>query len=214
MTHDNGSEFRLIIFDCDGVLIDSEIIACRIEAEELNRIGYLITVGEVIRRFIGIPDDKMRAMIENDWQRALPETFSTDVKARVTEAYREGLKAIDGVAEALARIALPVCVASSSVPAKLKLGLELAGLHDVFAPNIFSTTMVKHGKPAPDLFLLAADRMGMPAEVCLVIEDSVAGVRAARAAGMKVFGFCGGSHCAPDHAATLLAEGPTSHSPI
>ena len=207
MTTSSGQDIELVIFDCDGVLIDSEIITCRIEAEELNRLGYTITADEVIRRFTGLADEKMRAIIEADWQRPLPHDFSANVKSRVADSYRDGLKAIEGISEALAQIALPMCVASSSAPPKLRLGLEQTNLYEFFAPNIFSTTMVARSKPAPDLFLFAAEKMNIAADRCLVVEDSTAGVQAACAAGMRVLGFCGGSHCLPDHAALLLANG-------
>ncbi|HZU89792.1 MAG TPA: HAD-IA family hydrolase, partial [Stellaceae bacterium] len=105
------------------------------------------------------------------------------------------------------RLTLPVCVASSSLPAQLRLGLEVAGLLEFFEPHLFSATMVAHGKPAPDLFLYAAARMGAAPRHCLVVEDSLAGVTAARAAGMTALGFCGGSHCRPGHGERLLAGG-------
>ena len=114
---------------------------------------------------------------------------------QATKFYAGDLKAIAGVAAAIAAIEAPKCVASSGTPEKIRHGLECAGLHDLLSPHIFSATQVKRGKPAPDLFLFAASEMGAAPGRCLVIEDSVAGVTAAVAAGMTVLGFHGGSHC-------------------
>src|SRR5262249_60230426 len=119
------------------------------------------------------------------------------------------LKAIAGVAAAIAAIEAPKCVASSGTPEKIRHGLECAGLFDLLSPHIFSATQVERGKPAPDLFLFAALKMGAAPERCLVIEDSVAGVTGAVAAGMIVLGFHGGSHCLPGHADRLRAAGAT-----
>ena len=112
-----------------------------------------------------------------------------------------------GIADVLTMIAAPVCVASSSSPERLRCALECVGLYDHFAPHIFSATMVVRGKPAPDLFLFAAEQMQAAPSRCLVIEDSVAGIQAARAAGMAVLGFCGGGHCGPAHAERLARAG-------
>lgn len=196
----------LVIFDCDGVLVDSEPIAARIHAEALAGLGHAIGAEEIIRRFTGVPDRDMYAELEAEIG-ALPADYDEDVKTAIARSYARDLQAIAGVHDAVAALDLPVCVASSSVPEKLRLGLDLVGLYERFAPNVFSATQVRRGKPAPDLFLFAAARMGVAPERCIVIEDSVAGVRAAVAAGMAVLGFCGGSHCGPGHAEMLLREG-------
>ena len=117
------------------------------------------------------------------------------------------MRAISNVGETIAAIDLKKCVASSGTPEKIRHGLTCAGLYDLLAPHIFSATQVKRGKPAPDLFLYAADRMQVPPERCLVIEDSIPGITGARAAGMIVLGFHGGSHCRPGHGDTLRAAG-------
>jgi HAD superfamily hydrolase (TIGR01509 family) len=189
----------LVIFDCDGVLIDSEVIAGRVHAAELAACGFGVTASEIVARFIGVRDRDMYEVLEREHGKALPPGYNTRVKMRIAELYRTELRAIAGVAEALAAIRLPVCVASSSAPETLRLGLGLVGLWERFAPHVFSARQVARGKPAPDLFLLAAERMGVAAGRCLVIEDSIAGVTAARAAGMRSFGFCGGAHCGAGH---------------
>jgi HAD superfamily hydrolase (TIGR01509 family) len=204
-------DLDLVIFDCDGVLIDSEIIVCRIHADALSEAGYPITADDVLRRFTGMSDASMYGAIEREWGRSLPAGHDARVRERVAAAYRSDLAAIPGVADAIDRVAragLRRCVASSSTPDKIRFGLELVGLYGRFDPrHVFSATMVARGKPAPDLFLFAAEWMGaMPAR-CVVIEDSVAGVQAARAAGMRVLGFHGGGHCGPGHAGRLLAAG-------
>jgi HAD superfamily hydrolase (TIGR01509 family) len=197
----------LIIFDCDGVLIDSEIVVCRIAAEELTRLGYPITTEQVIERFAGRPDGEMRAEIESDWGKPLPPDYKARIDQLVEQAYHKELRAVKGVVEALDALETPVCVASSSFPEKLRLGLEVAGLYHRLAPNVISATAVAHGKPEPDVFIFAAGWMKVPPRNCLVIEDSTAGVRAGRRAGMRVFGFAGGAHCGNGYRERLLEAG-------
>lgn len=198
---------ELIIFDCDGVLVDSELISCRAHAEVLTRCGYPITPDEVLRRFLGVSDREARLMIETELGRALPDDVEERIKQATLQFYDGDLKAIAHVAEALAECARPKCVASSGTPEKIRHGLRCAGLYDLFVPNVFSATQVRKGKPAPDLFLFAATRMNTPPGQCLVIEDSVPGVSGAQAAGMAVLGFHGGSHCGDDHAELLRNAG-------
>jgi HAD superfamily hydrolase (TIGR01509 family) len=197
----------LIIFDCDGVLVDSEVISCRAHAETLTRHGYPITADQVLVRFLGVSDLEARQTIEREIGRNLPGDFEAQVKAATLKFYEGDLQAIAHVGEAIAAINLPKCVASSGTPEKIRHGLTCAGLHDQLAPHIFSATQVRRGKPAPDLFLFAADQMGAAPERCIVIEDSVPGVTGARAAGMTVLGFHGGSHCGAGHDALLRTAG-------
>lgn len=131
------------------------------------------------------------------------------MQSRIEESYRTELQAIDGIDRLLRQLPLPRCVASSSAPDKLRLGLELTGLWSHFDPHVFSSVMVKAGKPAPDLFLFAAARMGTAPAHCVVVEDSIAGVRAGVAAGMMVIGFTAGGHCLEDHDQRLLSAGAT-----
>jgi HAD superfamily hydrolase (TIGR01509 family) len=197
----------LLIFDCDGVLVDSEPIGCRVEADLLSAAGFAITPEEILARFTGVTAHETFRTLEAERGRRLPEGFEARVRQETRAAFARELAAIAGVALALERIALPVCVASSSDPARIEHSLAVTGLLGRFAPHLFSAAAVARGKPAPDLFLHAAARMTTPPARCLVIEDSLAGVRAAVAAGMRCFGFTGGSHCPPDHAACLAAAG-------
>lgn len=199
--------FDLIIFDCDGVLVDSEVISCRVHAEVLTRHGYPITADEVLARFLGRSALAASREVEAELGRPLPDDFDAQLKAALFEEFAVSLQAVPHVAEALAAIAAPICVASSGTPDKIRTSLTRTGLLPQLAPHIFSATQVAHGKPAPDLFLFAATQMGAEPSRCLVIEDSVPGITAARAAGMTAFGFSGGSHCRTGHAETLIAAG-------
>jgi HAD superfamily hydrolase (TIGR01509 family) len=198
---------ELVIFDCDGVLVDSEVISCRAHAETLRRHGYPITEEQVLHRFLGVSDREARMIIEREIGRTLPGDFEAQVKEATLKFYAGDLKAIAGVAAAIAAIDLPKCVASSGTPEKIRHGLECAGLYEQLAPHIFSATQVKRGKPAPDLFLFAAEQMRTAPERCVVIEDSIPGVTGAVAAGMTVLGFHGGSHCQAGHADKLRDAG-------
>ena len=201
------AKFDLVIFDCDGVLVDSEVISCRAHAETLTRHGYPITPDQVFDRFLGRSMRKATLEIEAELGRPLPEDFQTQVYAEIFRLFAASLEATPHIDEALAAIMMPVCVASSGPPEKISTSLNHVGLYDRFAPHIFSAVQVSNGKPAPDLFLFAAEQMKTAPARCLVIEDSVAGVTGAQAAGMVVFGYHGGSHCRPDTAETLRAAG-------
>jgi HAD superfamily hydrolase (TIGR01509 family) len=202
-----NANLDLIIFDCDGVLVDSEVISCRAHADILTRHGYPITADQVLARFLGVSDREARLIVESEIGRKLPDDFEQQVKAATLQFHAGDLRPISDVGETIAAIGLPKCVASSGTPEKIRHGLTCAGLYDRFAPNIFSASQVKRGKPAPDLFLFAAERMKAAPERCIVIEDSIPGVTGARAAGMTVFGFHGGSHCRPGHGDTLSGAG-------
>ncbi|ACA16640.1 HAD-superfamily hydrolase, subfamily IA, variant 3 [Methylobacterium sp. 4-46] len=198
----------LVIFDCDGVLIDSEPISLARLTANLNRIGVPIDRETVGRRFTGTSMTSIMAHIAADYGVAAPEGFVREVRADTLRAFEAELTAIAGVAEVLARLPGRRCVASSSDPTRLAHALTLTGLLPLFDGHVFSASMVARGKPHPDLFLFAAERMRADPAACLVIEDSVPGVTAARAAGMRVFGFSGGGHWRHDPAATaLLAAG-------
>ena len=199
----------LIIFDCDGVLVDSEVISCRAHAETLTRHGYPITADQVLERFLGVSDREARQTIEREMGRELPDDFEAQMKQAALQRYTGELGAIPNIGEAIDAIKLPKCVASSGTPEKIHHGLTCAGLYDQLAPHIFSATQVSRGKPAPDLFLFAAEQMKAQPARCLVIEDSVPGVTGGCAAGMIVLGFHGGSHCPPGHAEMLRAAGAT-----
>ncbi len=201
------ASFDLVIFDCDGVLVDSEVISCRAHAEILTRHGYRITADQVLDRFLGMSDREARLTIESELGRALPADFETQMKQAALRHYAHDLRNIPHIGKTIAAIDLPKCVASSGTPEKIRHGLETAGLYHLLAPNIFSATQVRNGKPAPDLFLFAASHMATPPGRCVVIEDSVPGITGARAAGMTVLGFHGGSHCRPGYEDILRAAG-------
>lgn len=203
----SASSFDLVVFDCDGVLVDSEIISCRTHADVLTSAGYPITAEEVHARFLGRSSREARIEIEADLGRALPDDFDSQLHDVLFRDFRSSLQQIPGMAGTLADLTIPVCVASSGSPERIRLALELVGLHERFAPHIFSASQVANGKPAPDLFLFAAEQMQAQPARCVVIEDSVAGVIGAQRAGMTVLGFHGGSHCGPDSADALLYAG-------
>jgi HAD superfamily hydrolase (TIGR01509 family) len=199
--------FQLVIFDCDGVLVDSEVISCRAHAATLTRHGYPITEDQVFDRFLGRSMRQATLEVEAELGRSLPDDFHTQVYAEIFQSFAASLEATPHIVETLAAITLPVCVASSGPPEKISASLNRVGLYDRFSPHIFSAVQVRHGKPAPDLFLFAAEQMKASPAGCLVIEDSISGIAAARGAGMTVLGYYGGSHCRPGHADTLRAAG-------
>jgi len=197
----------LIIFDCDGVLVDSEVISCRAHADVLTRHGYPITSEQVFERFLGRSTRQANLEIETELGRKLPEAYHGELQDELFRSFEADLAAIRGIHDVLDVVTQAVCVASSGSHQRMQVSLGSTGLYERLAPNIFSASQVKNGKPAPDLFLFAAAEMGVPPHRCVVIEDSLAGIAGARAAGMTVFGFHGGSHCPPGHAAILRAAG-------
>ncbi len=202
-----ASRFKLVIFDCDGVLVDSEPIINRAHTEVLTACGYLITEEVLVERFCGMSDPEMLAIIEREWGRTLPASYAERVGLMIEAGFRQSLAPIEGVAEALDSVSLPICVASSSSVAQIRQKLEITGLLERFGERLFSATMVARGKPAPDLFLYAAQHLITAPDRCLVIEDSPAGIDAALAAGMTAIGFSGGSHCGPEHGVRLQRHG-------
>jgi len=183
---------ELVIFDCDGVLVDSERLSVRVEAATITELGWPLTEAEVAERFMGRPDGHMRAAIRARLGPALPPDWEALLARRYREAFEAELAPVPGVLEALERITTPTCVASSGTHDKLRYTLGRTGLYERFAGRVFSGTEVANGKPAPDLFLHAAERMGARPEACAVVEDSVYGLQAARAAGMRAFAYAGG----------------------
>jgi HAD superfamily hydrolase (TIGR01509 family) len=200
--------FDLVIFDLDGVLVDSEPISSRVAAAALREAGVEIAAVEICDRFLGVSTAAMLRVIEAEHGCRLPAAFQETLRARILHAFEHELKPVAGVPTLLGALAADRCVASSSHPEQIRRSLELAGLLEQLAPHLFSTTMVSAGKPAPDLFLFAASSMAAEPARCLVIEDSEVGVRAAKAAAMTAFGFTGASHVRPEsHAPRLQAAG-------
>lgn len=183
---------KLVIFDCDGVLVDSERLAIKVDARVLARLGWPISEAEIIDRFVGVSENDFRAAIESRLGRDFSAEWKAEFEPLYEAAFAAELVPVDGIVEALDRISIPACVASSGSHEKMRFTLGLTGLYDRFKGRIFSATEVARGKPYPDLFLYAASRMGVDPRDCVVIEDSGNGVRAARAAGMKVFAYAGG----------------------
>jgi HAD superfamily hydrolase (TIGR01509 family) len=202
-----GMGVDLVIFDCDGVLVDSEIVSFEAEAEALSEIGIRVPLDELVGRFVGLSSTSAFAILEKEYGIKLPPDFAARCRQRVLDAFDSKLRPIPGVDLLLEGLAHRRCVASSSEPARIRHSLTLAGILHHFDPHIFSAAHVKNGKPAPDLFLYAAVQMGVAAERCIVIEDSVPGVTGARAAGMTVLGFTGGGHCRDGHGDRLCAAG-------
>ncbi len=188
----------LIILDCDGVLIDSEYLAARVELEELAGLGCFIEMEEYLASTLGHTDEDR---IWADWAarfgQTLPEGFGDRIRARVAAVFQAELRVIPGVERALEQIYHPKCVASGSRLDRLERNLRLTGLMRHFEGRYFSATQVPRGKPHPDLFLFAAEQLGVRPERCIVVEDSPSGVQAARAAGMHLLTFVGGTHITP-----------------
>ena len=181
-----------MIFDCDGVLVDSERIAVRVDVAVLAQLGWAMTEAEVVERFMGRTDAYMVSQIEAQLGRPLPANWEEPFQHLYREAFEAELKPVPGILEALEGILSPTCVASSGTHERIRYTLGLTGLYTRFVGRIFSASEVAHGKPAPDLFFHAADRMGVHPAACAVVEDSRYGVEAARAAGMRAFGYAGG----------------------
>lgn len=186
--------FDLVIFDCDGVLIDSEIISARMLIAELARLNVHIDLDYVARHFLGRSYPTVMAQIRHEFGLDLPPDFEDRYRDRLLAEFRQSLRIMPGVAGVLADLAIRWCVATSSSPRRAALSLELVGLATDVGARLFTASQVARGKPAPDLFLFAAHAMQADPARTLVIEDSLTGVRAALAAGMQVWRFTGGSH--------------------
>ncbi|MEV7024626.1 HAD family hydrolase [Kitasatospora sp. NPDC093558] len=186
---------ELVIFDCDGVLVDSEVIAARVQMRLGAELGWPLTLPEVVEHFIGRSGAANHAVVAERLGTATADRWRERFVKLHAEAVDAELEPVAGIREALAGIAalaLPTCVASSGGHDKMRHTLGRTGLYDHFAGRIFSATEVERGKPAPDLFLHAARSMGADPAACVVVEDSLPGVQAARAAGMRALGYAGG----------------------
>ncbi len=187
----------LLIFDCDGVLVDSEPISMSVLLETLSGQGLVIDPAEAYEQFLGRSLTTIAEILLHTYRLALSHAALDQMRLKLYDRFRKELKATPRIEATLAAIPIARCVASSSQLERIRLALEVTELRGLFEPNIFSASMVTQGKPAPDLFLYAAHAMSVAPERCLVIEDSPAGIAAAKNAGMRAFGFVGASHAGP-----------------
>ena len=197
----------MVIFDCNGVLVDGEQLATAIVSQEFMRAGFPLTPDVVARYFTGRRLADMFGEVELAARRKLPEHFAATVTSAILHRFRAELRATRHITYALTWLRGPKCVASSSSLDRIRVSLEATDLIRFFEPYLFSGNDVDKGKPAPDLFLHAAAKMGVPSGDCVVVEDSPVGVAAGVAAGMTVIGFVGGTHAGPKLGHHLQAAG-------
>lgn len=198
----------LVIFDCDGVLIDSEIIAARVEAQLLTAAGFEITPEELLENYAGLTFKDVMLRIEQMAGIPLQASLLDEAEALTDKRLAE-VRPIDGVYDAVMAVTAKRCICSNSSPERLEMMLTATRIKPLFGANIFSSlaTESRKPKPAPDVFLHAAKAMGAEPRNCIVIEDSVHGIRGAKAAGMRVIGFTGAAHSYPGHADALTEAG-------
>lgn len=203
--------FDLVVFDCDGVLVDSEAIYIAGELAHLERVGVTFDRAEYMGRFLGLApklwEQEIALEVRGRTGQAIPDDFFTNLYEHERVLMEESLTALPGAHEAVSGVDVMRCVASSSRMVWLTWKLERTGLLDLFDPHVFSSELVGKGKPEPDLFLHAAEAMDANPARSVVIEDSVNGVLAGKAAGMSVVGFSGGGHCLPGHDGILVSAG-------
>lgn len=181
---------QLVIFDCDGVLVDSEPISCRAFTEALREIGLEVTQEEMFDKFVGYSMKHCMEVVQKILGRPAPENFVAELQSRTFARFKAELKAMPGIEQALDELDISFCVASSGDHAKMRTTLGITGLLPRFEGKMFSVTQVARGKPAPDVYLFAAEKMGAEPGKCVVVEDTPPGVKAGVAAGMRVLGFC------------------------
>ncbi len=196
----------LVIFDCDGVLVDSERPANRLLTRYLNDHGIDIAVEETEATFVGLSLKTCAELVHTRFGVRLPDNFVQEIRRLTAEVLAREVTAIAGVRQAVTALEGPTCVASSGEVSKMQLTLGTTGILDLFDGRLYSATMVKRGKPAPDLFLHAARQCGVTPDDCIVVEDSPFGLQAARAAGMRALGFTGGGHRDHDRDHQMLTD--------
>ena len=183
------SKYKCIIFDCDGVLIDSESIAIGVLVDMANYLGANMNVEESLISLKGKTFNRCMEFISKRINKPLPINFETDYRINTFEAFREKIQPIKGIQDVIENLTIPFCVASSGPENKIRLNLEITGLLPFFESNIFSCYAIQKWKPEPDIFLWAAETMGFKPNECLVIEDSISGIRAAKTGGFDVYGY-------------------------
>jgi len=197
-----------LIFDFDGVIADSEVLANVVFAEHVSRLGLPMTLEDALTLYVGKGWREVAADLEGRLGKSLPENFIADLKVKTAEAMRKDLREVVGATMFIRHFAeVPRCIASSSPLNYLRLCLDTLGLSAEFGDHVYSADMVARGKPHPDIFLFAADQIRVAPADCIVIEDSVSGVRASLSAGMTTIGLCAGSHSRPGHARRLVDAG-------
>lgn len=200
----------LIIFDCDGVIMDSTILHTQAESLCLEKIGIKISAEEMAERFSGIADKDVFKTLEKENGLKLPENINQRFLDEKISLFKKNLKPMPHMEKTLKNLSnIPYCIASGTSIEMLNFMLSETNLINYFSSNVYSAEMVPRGKPFPDLFLYAAEQMNTPPQTCIVIEDSVAGIKAATASSMKSLGFTGGSHCGPKHNQKLKQAGAT-----
>lgn len=205
-------KLQLVIFDCDGVLIDSELLSADAMISELKKVGIEIDYRFFFSHLVGKSFKQGLEILKSEFGRAPDHAFPENFRIELRRRFEEQLKPIDGIASLIDRLTIPCCVATSSAPDRAAHSLSVAGLIDKFKGHIYTSTMVKNGKPAPDLFLYAAEMMKQDPLNCVVIEDSLYGLEGARAAGMQAWHFSGGSHYQQGYALPANAKFDRSFS--
>lgn len=199
-------DIDLVIFDCDGVVVDSEVLSCQCLVDVFNRYGVRINLDEVFEKFLGRGFSLVDAYYRETIGKPLPDKLRDEYRVLLAATFRKSLKPMPEIKGTLGELKLPYCLASSSDWERIEITLASAGLAAHFGDRIYNSAMVARGKPAPDLFLFAATQMGCAPKQSLVVEDTVPGVIAGKAAGMTVWGFTGGSHCVGREVGPQLVE--------
>jgi HAD superfamily hydrolase (TIGR01509 family) len=209
MKKGGDNKTMLYLFDCDGVLVDSEIIAAEVNAELFTKAGVPFTAEDIIHRYGGLTFRGIVELVEKEKGLKMPEDLIDRNRTMIEERLARDLKAIAGLEAIVDHLDGDRCVCSNSSSARMRLTLGKTGLYDIFAPHIYSAIEVgdRQPKPSPNVFLYAAEQFDMPPSNCIVIEDTLFGIAAAREAGMRVIGFTGGAHTWPGHADVLTEAG-------
>ena len=203
-----GFKLSALIFDFDGVIADSEALANTVLAEFITDLGHATNLEDALEHYSGRRWDDAIAAIESAVGKPLPGSFSDDLKLAILDRFRTDLTEVSGAGKFIQTFSdVPRCIASSSSIDRLQLCLSILNLTDKFGSNVFSADMVSRGKPHPDIFLLASDKLGVSPKSCLVIEDSISGIKAAVAAGMTAVGLCAASHIREGHQLKLREAG-------
>lgn len=189
-----AARYDLVIFDCDGVLVDSELLSAKVLMAQLDELGIELTEGQFRSEFLGRSFASAATQLKARTGRDLPANFAPNYFKQLNGLFSTELRPMAGVMDVLETLKVQHCVASGSIPPRLDFSLKVCGLDTHFGDHVYSAALVKNAKPAPDLFLYAAVAHGVPASRCLVLEDSEMGVRAAQSAGMDVWHFAGGAH--------------------